>query len=112
MNRVTDIYLIKTANSVYEIKVIDAGATKRALCHKIGTAEVRRVQATNVDWIGRLTIGASFDVPGVVLTSIVTDYTHFVPALDETKRTTTPAFFNGLAEAVKAQVRQQVQEVS
>jgi len=50
---------------------------------------------------------AVFDVPGVVLTSMVSDYSHFVLS-DEPKRTTTPAFFGGLADQIVQQVKGQV----
>ena len=89
---ITDIYRIKTMNSFYEIQVSDDG---RSRCRKLGTgididgftvdAPWRKVKASP-SFLEKLVIGASFDVPGVVLTSVVEDYFHFVPST-EPKRT-------------------------
>jgi hypothetical protein len=101
---ITSIYRIKTANSVYEIHVKDTGESR---CRKEGGAW-RTVKDTSAEYLTKLAIGPSFDVPGVVLTSRVQDYVHFVPS-DEPKRTITerastiPGFFQELAEHVKDQ---------
>jgi hypothetical protein len=99
----TDIYRIRTQNSFYEIQVNDQGRSK---CRK-NDEKWRMVDATTPEYLEKLVIGPSFDVPGVVLTSMVSDYSHFVLS-DEPKRTTTPAFFGGLADQIVQQVKGQV----
>ena len=74
---ITDIYRIRTNNSVYEIQITDKGVSR---CHKEGDTKWYQVKTNTNDWVNRLLIGASFDVPGVVLTSEVQDYSHFVPS--------------------------------
>lgn len=104
-HNITDIYRIDTLNSVYEIKVfIDAGV-EYSSCKKMGEGNRnRRVHTTGKGYLEKLTIGASFEVPGVVTTSVVQDYQHFVLS-SEPKRTTMKGFFDGLVEEIKDQVR-------
>lgn len=102
---ITDIYRIKTKNSIYEVHLADQGRISR--CRKEhGPWQV--VKADSHDFIDKLVIGASFDVPGVVLTSVVEDYVHLVPS-DHPKKylektTTIPGFFDALTEHVRKQV--------
>jgi len=109
---ITDIYLIKTMNSVYEVQVNDQGGARCRKADFRDTEPWRNVRPVKgEDWLDKLVIGASFDVPGVVLTSVVKDYQHFVPT-PEPKRhleqqTTIQWFFRGLAEHVKEQVNPQ-----
>lgn len=106
---ITDIYRIKTKNSVYEIQITDKGVSR---CHKEGDDNWYQVKANTNDWVNRLFIGASFDVPGVVLTSVVSDYAHFVPSGKEKrvyeKPSTISGFFDDLTEHIKEQVTPQV----
>lgn len=84
---ITDIYRIKTKNSVYEIHVSD---THLSRCRKEG-GTWKNIKATPTEvkeLMKKLHIGPSFDVPGVVLTSMVEDYQHYVVS-DEPKRTVT-----------------------
>jgi len=79
---ITDLYRIKTQNSVYEIRVNDQGLSR---CRKNGK-EWRNVRSTDIEYLEKLIIGPSFDIPGVCLTSRVQDYEHWVPST-EPKRT-------------------------
>lgn len=108
-HNITDIFRIDTMNSVYEIKVfIDAGV-EYSSCKKMGEgSQNRRVHTTGKGYLEKLTIGASFEVPGVVFTSVVQDYQHFVLST-EPKRTTIKGFFDGLVEEIKAQAQPPVQ---
>jgi len=103
----TDIYRIKTMNSVYEIHVNDHG---RSRCRK-EFGEWEYVRSTTPDYLEKLYIGASLDVPGVVLTSVVKDYAHFQPVAEEKRTveniTTIGGFFQGLVEHVKEQAAPQ-----
>lgn len=102
---VTEIYRIETMNSTYEIKVIKQNGELLSSCKKMGTTGApKQVQVSGTEYLEKLTIGASFEVPGVVLTSVVCDYLHFVLST-EPKRTTIPAFFGSLAEAIIDQIR-------
>jgi len=89
---ITDIYRIKTRNSVYEIHVQESGASR---CRKLQDARAEsggitdgpwRVVHSDASYLEKLAIGPSFEVPGVVTTSVVHDYKHFVVS-DEPKRT-------------------------
>lgn len=107
---ITSIYRIETQNSVYEIKVIDNGGTIASVCKKMGKdQESRRVQVTGTEYLDRLVIGASFDIPGVVLTSRVQDYSHFElssgPKRTVAATTTIPEFFQGLTDHIVEQVQ-------
>lgn len=111
---VTDIYRIETMNSTYEIKVIEVEGELVSSCKKMGKDErAHQVRSEDLAYLKRLTIGASFDVPGVVITSIVTDYQHFVLS-DEPKMTMKDRtdgigeFFDGLANHLIRQVKGQV----
>ena len=99
---ITDIYRIKTRNSVYEIHVNDSGASR---CRKEGSTSWRTVKADSAGYLENLAIGPSFDVPGVVLTSMVENYVHLVVS-DEPKRkvNTIGGFFEDLTEHVVRQV--------
>lgn len=113
----TDIYRIKTRNSVYEIQVHDQdGTTNRpSRCRKEGLSAWHRVSDFTGEYLDKLCIGPSFDVPGVVQTSNVQDYVHFVPSSEPKRKakalrgseTGIPEFFAGLAEHVKEQVNPQ-----
>jgi len=101
---ITEIYRIKTRNSIYEIQVKDDGVSR---CHKEGEAGYHQVRGDS-SYLEKLCIGPAFDVPGVVKTSNVLDYVHFVLS-SEPKRmakalrgseTGIPEFFQGLAEHV------------
>jgi len=105
---ITDIYRIKTLNSVYEIHLSD---THLGRCRKEGeewkTINLNPTEAQNL--MEKLYIGASFKVPGVVTTSNVEDYQHYQP-VDEPKRdiknvTTIGGFFEGLTEHVVRQAK-------
>lgn len=100
----TDIYRIKTRNSIYEIQVKDDGASR---CRKLGTVvdEPWHTVKSDSSYLENLCVGPSFDVPGVVLTSMVQDYKHYVLS-DEPKRTATkPAhLLQPVVDAVIAQV--------
>jgi len=113
----TDIYRIKTRNSVYEIqvrqtKVVLGTSFHESRCRKEGTLEWMRVACQGIQYLDKLCIGPSFDVPGVVQTSNVVDYTHFVLSTEPKRKakvlqgseTGIPEFFQGLAEHVKEQV--------
>ena len=106
----TDIYRIKTNNSIYEIQATRDG---RSRCRKVEKAQKdwRTVDSDSQDYLERLYIGASFDVPGVVLTSVVKDYQHFTLSEEPKRRvekgTTIPEFFGMLAEHVVEQVQPQ-----
>jgi len=101
---ITDIYLIKTQNSIYEVHVAETGISR---CRKV-LEDWKQVKSIDPEYLEKLVIGASFDVPGVVLTSVVKDYQHFVPS-GQPKRSvgTIPAFFENLSDAIIGQVRQQ-----
>jgi hypothetical protein len=102
---ITDIYRIETMNSTYEIKVIETEGVVASVCKKMGKDQkFRHVTVRGTEYLDKLHIGASFDVPGVVLTSVVQDYSHFVLSQDP-KRTTVPGFFQNLTEAIVEQVR-------
>lgn len=103
---VTSIYRIKTANSIYEIQVRDTGVSR---IRKDGLEQRWSVPADpKGEYLDKLVIGASFDVPGVVLTSVVQDYVHYVVS-SEPKRyaeipTTMGEFFGEtLVNAIKDQ---------
>ena len=102
---ITDIYRIKTANSIYEINVSDRGTAR---CRKENGFGWHTVQTSDMSFLDKLVIGASFQVPGVVLTSVVSDYNHLIVS-DEPKRhaevqTTMGQFFGEtLVEAIKDQ---------
>lgn len=98
---ISHIYLVKThSGSLYEIQVNNQGGSR---CRK-NTEPWRTVKTDSLEYLERLCIGPSFDVPGVVLTSMVKDYQHFVPS-GEPKR------IGGLSEHVIAQVRGSVRVV-
>ncbi len=105
---VTDIFRIETMNSVYEIKVVDSNGEIVSSCKKMGSDSWhRQVKASGSDYLEKLTIGASFYVPGVLTTSVVQDYAHFVLS-GEPKRTTIQGFFGGLVEEIKEQASPRV----
>lgn len=82
----TDIIYITTLNSHYEVRVMqEIGRDPVVACRKRGE-EWRASSATDMSFLDKLVIGASFDVPGVVLTSIVQDYNHFVPSSEPKRR--------------------------
>jgi len=84
---ITAIYRIETMNSTYEIKVIDHDGETYSSCKKMGADnKAKQVKVKGLDYLERLTIGASFDVPGVVTTSVVQDYQHFTLS-NEPKKT-------------------------
>jgi hypothetical protein len=106
---ITDIYRIKTRNSIYEIQVRDTGVSR---CRKDGVGERWHVpNDTTGEYLEKLCIGPSFDVPGVVQTSNVEDYVHYVPSPEPKRKakalqgseTGIPEFFQGLTEHVIAQ---------
>ena len=97
---ITDIYRIKTMNSVYEIHIADP---EPARCRKEG-GEWKTIKVTPTDakeLMETLFIGASFKVPGVVTTSVVQDYQHYQP-VDEVKQfaSTIGGFFRDVADHV------------
>jgi hypothetical protein len=101
---VTNIYRVKTMNSIYEIQVRDTGVSR---CRKDGADQIWRVVTdATASYLEKLVIGASFDVPGVVTTSVVKDYMHYVVS-PEPKRhaeipTTMGQFFGEiLVDAIK-----------
>ena len=96
---ISNIYLVRTRNSVYEIQVSEKG-TSRA---RKGSGPWKTVKADSPDYLEKLSIGPSFEVPGCWHTSNVEDYQHFTPS-GEPKRTTT----GGFLQAVVGHVRQQV----
>ena len=103
---VTSIYRIKTANSIYEVQVRDTGVSR---IRKDGLEQRWSVPTdAKGEYLEKLVIGASFDVPGVVLTSVVQDYVHYVVS-PEPKRyaevsTTMGQFFGEvLVNAIKDQ---------
>jgi hypothetical protein len=81
---ITDIYRIKTMNSVYEIHISD---THLARCRKEGEAwrSIALTPTEATELMEKLYIGVSFKVPGVVTMSNVQDYQHYVPS-GESKR--------------------------
>ena len=109
---ITDIYRIKTANSVYEIQV-------RTGRHRYLPVPQGRPRGCGLEagldrgpsYLEKLFIGPSFDVPGVVLTSMVEDYVHLVPSGEPKRRLTaraTPGGLRGLTDAIIGQVKGQV----
>ena len=68
---ITDIYRIKTRNSIYEIQVHDQDGTSNrpSRCRKEGSETWNRVSDFSGDYLDKLCIGPGFDVPGVVETS-------------------------------------------
>ena len=111
---ITDIYRIKTANSIYEIQVADQDGTNNrpSRCRKEGETAWKRVSDFSGKYLEKLFIGPSFDVPGVVLTSMVEDYVHLVPSGEPkrrlTRQTDIPGAFSALTDAIIGQVRGQV----
>jgi len=106
----TDIYRIKTRNSVYEIQVTDRGTSR---CRKDWDGSNWRPVADETGaYLEKLCIGPGFDIPGVVDTSNVVDYVHFVLS-NEPKRkakaaaTDIPEFFGMVAKHVIAQASPQ-----
>jgi hypothetical protein len=106
---ITDIYRIKTRNSIYEIQVRDTGVSR---CRKDGEGERWHVAGdTSGKYLEKLCIGPSFDVPGVVQTSNVEDYEHYVVSSEPKRKakalrgseTGIPEFFQGLTEHIVAQ---------
>lgn len=87
---ITEIYLIQTANSIYEIQVSDKGTAR---CRKEGEPW-RKVQVEKGDmsFLDKLYIGPSFDVPGVVLTSMVKQIQHLVPSRRKFAEVRKPAY--------------------
>ena len=114
---ITDIYRIKTRNSVYEIQVHDQdGTTNRpSRCRKEGLSTWHRVSDFTGEYLDKLCIGPAFDVPGVVLTSNVQDYVHLVPSSEPKRKakalrgseTGIPEFFEGLTDHLVRQVKGQ-----
>jgi hypothetical protein len=104
---ITDIYRIKTQNSIYEIQVNDNGLSR---CRKEGEVVLWKVITSN-EYLKELVIGASFDIPGVVLTSVVQDYSHLVVSQEPKrvleKQITIQGFFQGLTEHIKEQANPQ-----
>lgn len=105
---ITDIYRIRTENSIYEIHVKDGGQSR---CRKDSSLNWRNVTADH-DYLEKLMIGPSFHIPGVVTTSRVQDYRHYklVPEHKRTIReseTTIPKFFEMVADHVKEQASPQ-----
>jgi hypothetical protein len=106
----TDIYRIKTRNSIYEIQVRDSGISR---CRREG--ESWRPVTGDSSYLEKLCIGPSFDVPGVVQTSNVEDYAHFVLSTEPKRKakalqgsgTGIPEFFGMVAEHVKEQAQPQ-----
>lgn len=119
MDKVTvlEIYMVKTKNSTYEIKVIDqdcdtpgSRGKKLALCQKLGyDNRWKLVKADDMEWLEKLAVGPSFDIPGVVTTSMVEDYVRFVPDGATKRRVTRPStipeVFGNLADAIVAQAK-------
>lgn len=109
----TDIYRIKTRNSIYEIHVHNQEGTfnRPSECRKEGESVWRRVSDFSGDYLEKLCIGPGFFIPGVVDTSNVQDYLHFVLSPEPKRKakkdteTTIPKFFAMLAEEVGQQVR-------
>lgn len=107
---ITDIYRIETMNSTYEIKVVEEDGKVGSLCKKMGKREDKKqVKSDDLSYLDELTIGASFDVPGVVLTSVVQDYQHYVLS-DEKKRIvgSVQDEFQSLADAIVGQIKEQI----
>jgi hypothetical protein len=108
----TDIYRIKTKNSVYEIQVRDQfGTTNRpSRCRKEGESIWRQVSDVSGAYLEKLCIGPGFDIPGVVDTSNVIDYVHFVLSTEPKRKakgsaTGIPEFFGMLAKEVVNQAK-------
>lgn len=94
---ITEIWRIETINSTYEIKATPTVI----LCKKMGKGEEAQVVATpSTEFLDKLAIGASFDIPGVVQTSDVEDYAHYV-LTDEPKVTAQV----GLGQHIRAMVK-------
>lgn len=109
---ITDIYRIETMNSVYEIKVVDTEGVIGSVCKKMGKdQEKRQVKVNGTEYLDKLLVGASFDVPGVVLTSVVQDYQHFALSTEPKRAvenvTTIGGFFEGLTDHIKEQMNPQ-----
>lgn len=108
---ITDIYRIKTRNSVYEIHVTDLGQSR---CRKDSNQNWHQVES-DPSYLDKLCIGPGFEVPGVVDTSNVVDYVHFVPSTEPKRKakalrgseTGIPEFFAGLTEHIVEQVNPQ-----
>jgi hypothetical protein len=104
---ITEIYRIETMNSTYEIKVVEKDGKIASLCKKMGLdQEKHQVKANGTEYLDRLFIGASFKVPGVVTTSVVTDYSHFVLSTKPKARVTGPDehLLTPVVEAIKEQL--------
>ena len=102
---ITDIYRIKTANSVYEVHISSLG---KARCRKENGFGWHDVRTSDMSFMDKLVIGASFNVPGVVLTSVVSDYNHLVVSAEPKRyaevQTTMGQFFGEvLVDAIKDQ---------
>jgi hypothetical protein len=112
-HHITDIYRIETTNSIYEIKVFEHDNELYSVCRRVGRdssnrkVSVKGFNATT-EYLEKLTIGASFDVPGVLITSVVKDYAHFKLS-EEPKRSVEglgiKQFFGDLATELVAQVK-------
>lgn len=104
---IVEIYRIETMNSTYEIKIVEKDGKIASLCKKMGQDEEKhQVKANGTEYLDRLFIGASFKVPGVVTTSIVTDYSHFVLSGEPKRRVTGPEehLLTPVVEAIKEQL--------
>lgn len=106
----TDIYRIKTRNSIYEIHVhsFNNSTNRPSRCRKEGESTWRRVSDFSGDYLEKLCIGPGFDIPGVVDTSNVVDYVHFVLSTEPKRKakgssTGIPEFFEMLAQQVGEQ---------
>lgn len=107
---ITDIYRIKTMNSLYEIRVMDTG---KSICRKTAREADNTVTVGswntvrgNTDFLEKLYIGPSFKIPGVALTSCVTDYEHLVASTEPKRRIGhTPGIAEAMAEVTDHIVR-------
>ena len=116
---ITEIYRIKTLNSIYEVHVLDTGIAR---CRKTGLVIDMKtgfanegpwqpVTSKNIKFLDKLIIGAGFFIPGVAEpTSDVQDYAHFTPTWG-TKRRVTAGGLSDMINEIVAPVRAQKRAV-
>jgi hypothetical protein len=99
---ISNIYLVRTRNSVYEIQVSEKGTSR---CRK-GSGPWKTVKADSPEYLEKLAVGPGFLIPGVSDTSNVQDYQHFVPS-QEPKRAVSRGL-SAVTDHVVRQIRPQV----
>ena len=86
---ITEIFLIRTQNSIYELQVSDRGTAR---CRKEGEPWRKvKVEPFDLTFLDKLFIGPSFDVPGVVTTSMVKKVQHLIPSGRKFKTVSKPS---------------------